>query len=551
MRSRNRQLRLFAAATADQLRKPIKATSKIAADRSSQKTFAAENAANPITSKSIVKVAADVAADKLWICLYFPNLCLAAVSSNTSQPEVVVIEQHRQGMVLAANAQANAVGIASGVTLNAALALLPGVVVKARDESAEQCWLAELAQWALQFTPVVSMVNQGVLLEVRSSLRLFGGLQALCARLVGELQARDQHADMRLSYAPTALAALWIARASGSEPYAPGGCAAITDLASVLADLPLNCLGWPESVQHKLQRMGLRAIGDCLRLPRDGFARRVGKQYLQQLDQAMGRHPDLQPCIQAPIQFRAQLELLTESVQTDSILQLCRELLARLQDFLKRRQRGIRQLHVELLHYQHPATVLTVSSRVADSRVDYLQELLSIKLDGLVLQRPVSGVCIVAEAEDRDLPLDHDLFHTALLESDKRQGEYLLARLRTRLGAAQVHFIREHAEHRPENAWAAIDQPLVGPSELPGELLYRPRPLWLLEKPRRLHTASGLPIWHGTLLFDNSAERIESGWWDGNDVRRDYYAVINRAGSHAWVFQDCRSSVWYLHGIFA
>ena len=50
-------------------------------------------------------------------------------------------------------------------------------------------------------------------------------------------------------------------------------------------------------------------------------------------------------------------------------------------------------------------------------------------------------------------------------------------------------------------------------------------------------------------------ERIESGWWDGADVRRDYYVAESPAGELAWIFRDhCRGTddgEWFLHGLFA
>ena len=48
-------------------------------------------------------------------------------------------------------------------------------------------------------------------------------------------------------------------------------------------------------------------------------------------------------------------------------------------------------------------------------------------------------------------------------------------------------------------------------------------------------------------------ERIESGWWDGGDVRRDYYLVETSQGQRAWAFLPAGASdgAWMLHGWFA
>ena len=46
-------------------------------------------------------------------------------------------------------------------------------------------------------------------------------------------------------------------------------------------------------------------------------------------------------------------------------------------------------------------------------------------------------------------------------------------------------------------------------------------------------------------------ERIESGWWDGADIARDYYLARGAAGAHWWVYRDLRSGAWHLHGLWA
>jgi protein ImuB len=61
---------------------------------------------------------------------------------------------------------------------------------------------------------------------------------------------------------------------------------------------------------------------------------------------------------------------------------------------------------------------------------------------------------------------------------------------------------------------------------------------------------AGRPVFQGELSLEDNPERIETGWWDGQDVRRDYYRAWNHRGMRLWVFKDCRESCWYLHGLF-
>ena len=56
----------------------------------------------------------------------------------------------------------------------------------------------------------------------------------------------------------------------------------------------------------------------------------------------------------------------------------------------------------------------------------------------------------------------------------------------------------------------------------------------------------------GALKFIAGPERIETGWWDGEPVRRDYFVAANPAGETYWVYRERRDpAAWYLHGVFA
>jgi protein ImuB len=45
-------------------------------------------------------------------------------------------------------------------------------------------------------------------------------------------------------------------------------------------------------------------------------------------------------------------------------------------------------------------------------------------------------------------------------------------------------------------------------------------------------------------------ERIETGWWRGRCVRRDYYQVETAAGDRYWLFRELNSGQWFLHARF-
>jgi protein ImuB len=85
------------------------------------------------------------------------------------------------------------------------------------------------------------------------------------------------------------------------------------------------------------------------------------------------------------------------------------------------------------------------------------------------------------------------------------------------------------------------------------------RPVWLLNEPLPLDEPLSLPAplplskqWHrSSVVLEQGPERIESGWWDGKGVARDYYVASQPHGARLWVFQERQSKRWYLHGVFA
>ena len=55
-------------------------------------------------------------------------------------------------------------------------------------------------------------------------------------------------------------------------------------------------------------------------------------------------------------------------------------------------------------------------------------------------------------------------------------------------------------------------------------------------------------------ILRDGPERIEAGWWDGGDIRRDYYIAESPRGEMLWIYRDsvvAPDGEWFLHGVFA
>lgn len=480
---------------------------------------------------------------RLWLALYLPALPLEALCRGGAfgDPVVVVSDDSARAEVVAADEAAGAAGVRPGMPLTAACALVPAIRALERDEAEEAAALEGLAAWAGQFTAWVSLDRQGLVLEIGGSLKLFGGLETLCMRIREGVRALGYGALM--GGAPTPLAARLLARAgSGAVVVSPAR------IAGELAQVPVICLELPETALEDLRRMGVRSFGDCCRLPRDGLARRISPKLTELLDRALGRRPDPRLPYTPPLTFERCIHLPFEICETGALSMAAKRLLAELHGFLSARAGGVQSLEVHLGHRRVPDTRLTVSLAAPGRDPAQLLELLEARLARVSLAAPVIYLGVRATRILPLAPQSRDLYAPA--QESARDWKSLLMQLEARLGVASVHALQACPDYRPEHAWkrAPCIQPVRAPA--PGETAC-PLPLWLLDRPRPLESVDGAPRRHGPLALERGPQRIQSGWWDGSPVARDYYVAVDRHRARVWVFRDLRAPQrWYLHGVF-
>jgi protein ImuB len=477
----------------------------------------------------------------LWVALHFPLLALEALSRGRVPRESVdvpwAIADGRE--VLACDARARALGVRPGIGLTAAWALAPRLHVRQRDEAAERAALEGVAAWACRFTPHVSLEPpQGVLMEVEGSLRLYRGLGALTGLVRGGLEEMGYNAT--LAAAPTVRGAWWLALAGCEQPITdPAG------LEAALAALPVSTVCPDQEARSFLRSIGVEALGDLLALPREGVGRRLGMALLESLERALGNIPEPRALFMPPARFSAKLELHAEVEDAEGVLFAARRLLVQLEGVLAARQAGVRRFHLVLLHRAAPAHVVEVGLASPGRSIERFMQLLRERLSTVTLSRPVEAIRVEADAFEPLHGRTASLFRDVPTEGE--DWVRLIERLQARLGGDAVRGLGALAEHRPERAWRALDADERPPC---WEAHTGARPLWLIEPPRRLKDASGMPHDDGRLELLAGPERIESGWWDGGEVARDYFIARAPSSALLWIFRE-RGGGWYLHGLFA
>ena len=177
-----------------------------------------------------------------------------------------------------------------------------------------------------------------------------------------------------------------------------------------------------------------------------------------------------------------------------------------------------------------------------------LHRLLTVKLETVALPAPVVALELRSGRVTTAAAREPDLFR----RSGVSDWPQLLDNLSARLGPQSVHGLRCADEHRPERAFdlVAAEAERVPPGTtdaVTDDSTVPARPLWLLPEPCALSSFGA-----GAVTCESGPERIESGWWDGADVARDYYVATTQGGECLWIYRERRAPHdWHVHGVFA
>jgi protein ImuB len=194
-----------------------------------------------------------------------------------------------------------------------------------------------------------------------------------------------------------------------------------------------------------------------------------------------------------------------------------------------------------------------------------------LHLETVRLANEVDRVELRATVVGRLGERQRDLFTDRWL-ADPHQLALLVNRLSSRLGCERVLRAELRKSPVPERAveWKTVTgrEQKANQSTPARRKLARPhgesappRPLLLYPEPRASKVTGVEPNGSPQFLWMNhhrerivscvGPERVETLWWRGPSVRRDYYRVATESGGHLWIFRQLADQKWFVHGEFA
>jgi|GEM_PF-6579740 len=135
----------------------------------------------------------------LWACLHFPQLPIDRYRSTRDSdiPIAIVGQEGARRLLIACNNTAQSRGLHAGLALNNAYAIVPDLQVNDYNEDEQHAHIKQLSLWALQYSSwVTPRLPDTILIEVKASLKLYGGLTNLLEKLYAD--ANEQGLTLHL-----------------------------------------------------------------------------------------------------------------------------------------------------------------------------------------------------------------------------------------------------------------------------------------------------------------------------------------------------------------
>jgi protein ImuB len=518
------------------------------------------------------------------LCLWLPNWPIQRLFH--SRPELraraVVLEATgaRGSRVAACCATAAARGIRPEMPLAEAKALLRELVIVRHEPQMDCQVLRKLAEACEKFSPCVALEEaeepESLFLDVSNLAHLLGSDAQLAGRVEKFFTSRRYR--VQIAVADTIGLAWAVAHfLPVVEPPLPSPAivppveefrieetkSAIPGTPwvpqSTIAQLPVESLRIAHDTADLLRQLGIETLGQLLPLPRESLTSRFGDQLLLRLDQLTGAATEILVSHHGLAALEAGCTLEQPTADRAMLVHVLAQLTEQLAAHLAARDQGAVLLVCLLKSAAGPSTSLRIGLVEPSASAQQMMELIDLHLETVSLADEVTQVAIHAAVVGRLGSRQHELFADAW-SSDPHQLALLMNRLSSRLGDAQVLRPQLRASPLPERAFRYL--PATGrKSREKNNPQLSARPLFLYPEPRRVRVICVAPdgppqlVWLGNrrerVVQHWGPERIETLWWQGLLVERDYYRIVMESGGHWWIFRQLTDGHWFLHGIFA
>jgi len=471
-------------------------------------------------------------------------------------PFVMAVSDHGRMVITEICPEIARQGIAVGMTMADARALLPELKMVEEEKGLAQRLLEGLAGWCIRFSPELALCPpDGLIIDASGCAHLFGGEPAYLDHIRSRLGALGY--DVRLGMADTIGTAWAVSRFGKENAIVPVGASV-----QALESLPPAALRLEPATLDRLRKLGLYRIGDFMAMPRASLQRRFGSSLLERLDQALGIREEAFIPVKQSVPYQERLHCLEPVRSAHAIAAALEELVGRICRRLEKEGMGLRTALFSGFRVDGKTVSLSIATTRPSRSEKHLLKLFEPKLSTLEPDLGIELFSLEAPIVEMQNATTGKLWEVFGKGDDAGLAE-LVDRIEEKIGRKTVLRYLPAEHHLPERSLK-----IAGAYEEKPQSPWRrdrTRPLYLLAKPERIEVTAPIPDYppmnfrHGNILHKivraDGPERIEQEWWLRDGLHRDYYCVEDESGRRYWLFRlghysESRKPVWYLHGYF-
>lgn len=370
-----------------------------------------------------------------------------------------------------------------------------------------------------------------LVLEIERSHRLHQTPQLLIADLFIHLEPLE--IMVQSGIAPNPVAAALMAQYQIK-------CWDQNSLVECLNEWPIEQLDIDRKTQCALMSCGIHTLGELKQQPNSQRLRRFGPKLQRHIECLYGELAMPLEHWQPTEDYYQRIDLIDPVTHTSRLQRHLEKALIDLERWLIERDRALTHLNIRCKHERSrdpclPDVVIHIGLAQPGFNQAHLKELVALKLEALVLKKPLITLIVQSHSTTKHRPPQFDLLSG---HNQDQTWSDLLDCLQTKLGHHTIASLKPHAHHQPEKSWSWASANQTQPNTD-----HRPRPTWLLNEPA--------PCDRSQLLLEHGPERIETGWWEEHSVQRDYWIAYEPNGRRVWAFHEHSPRIgWFVHGIF-
>ncbi|WP_276091466.1 DNA polymerase Y family protein [Pedobacter sp. JY14-1] len=469
---------------------------------------------------------------------------------------VLTIKQHGRMVISAVSPAARAQAIRTGMVLADARTIVPDILSFDDHPGRFSKLLEKLAEWFVRFSPVVATDGtDGLILNSDGCSHLWGGEENYLRIILEKIRSMGYHC--RGAIAGTIGAAWAIVHYTDNAAI----LTAHTQLEHLLS-LPPEALRLEPDTAQRLNKLGLRQIGQFIQIPPRVLRRRFGPHLLTRIRQALGTEDEpLHSIIPVP-PYEERLPCIEPLITGTAIEIAISQLLKMICSRLRTEGLGVRSATLTCYRIDGKKLSVTIGTSRSSSSEAHLFRLFSLKIPTI---DPGLGIELFSMEANKTEPVrlaQEKLWNLKAELQDEGLAE-LLDRLTGKTSTISIRRYLPQEHYWPERSVRTAEE--LEESCNTTWRTDKSRPVRIFAKPEPIEVSAPIPDYppmnfryknklHPVVKADGP-ERIEREWWLEDGEHRDYYTVEDHQGHRYWLFRsghyDEEGSQWFIHGLFA